>query len=136
MTVTDQLLEALRTADIRVGDGEPRDVGGRLTGRYAVLRPRNEQRGPGTAADPNADRNPEVQITAVGPSRLAADQVAEQARAVALGPLDPPDGWAWACVAEFVTGTGTAPEADTDPTAPQAPAFFRVDVYRYYLTPA
>ncbi|WNI16616.1 hypothetical protein [Actinacidiphila sp. ITFR-21] len=139
MNTTDVLVDALRAADlgdgVRVGDGEPRDDEGPLTGRYCVVRPRTEQPGPGTAADPNADRTPEVQITAVGPSRRAADQVAELARTVALG-VAPPTGWAWLCVPEFVTGTGTAPEATTDPTTPEAPSFFRVDVYRYYLTPA
>lgn len=136
MNTTDILVAALRTAELRVGDAEPRDAAGPLTGRYCVVRPRTEQRGTGTAADPNADRNPEIQITAVGPSRLAADQVAEQARAVALGPLDPPEGYSWLCSPEFVTGTGTTPEPDTEPTAPESNTFFRVDVYLYYLTPA
>lgn len=136
MNAADRLVDALRAAEIRTGDGEPRDAAGALTDRYCVVRPRTEQRGAGTAADPNADRNPELQITAVGPSRKAADQVAEQARTVALGHLDPPDGWSWLCAPEFVTGTGTTPEPDTDPTTPEAPSWFRVDVYRYYLTPA
>ncbi|WP_329177808.1 hypothetical protein [Streptomyces sp. NBC_01477] len=136
MNATDSLVAALVDAGLAVGDGEPRNAGGALTGRYVVVRPRTELRGDGTAADPNADRSPEIQVTAAGPSRLAADQVAEQARAVALGRLEPPDGWVWQQAAEYVTGTGTAPEATTDPTAPESPTFFRVDVYRYYLTPA
>ncbi|WP_435173299.1 hypothetical protein [Actinacidiphila sp. bgisy145] len=136
MNATDRLVAALTAAGLAVGDGEPRNASGALTGRYVVVRPRMEIRGDGTAADPNADRSPEVQITAAGPSRLAADQVAEAARAVALGPLEAPDGYAWLQAAEYVTGTGTSPEATTDPTAPEAPTFFRVDVYRYFLTPA
>lgn len=136
MNTTDILIAALRGADLRVGDGEPRDVGGVLTDRYCVVRPRIQTAGPGTAVDPNADRNPEIQITAVGPSRLAADQVAEQAGQIALGPLTAPDGQSWMCAPEYITGTGPTPEQSTDPTAPEAPAYFRIDVYRYYLTPA
>ena len=136
-TVTDRLVTALQETDLRVGDGQDRDAAGALTGRYVVVRPRTEARGPGTAADPNADRDPEVQITAAGPSRRAADQVAETARAVALSALlPPPDGWQWRQVADYVTGTGPATEYTTDPTAPEAPSFYRVDVYRYHLTPA
>lgn len=136
MNAVDRLVDALTDAGLAVGDGQARNAAGPLTDRYVVVRPRAEASGPGTARDPNADRNPEVQITAAGPSRRAADQVAEQARAVALGPLEPPDGWSWMQVAEYVTGTGTTTEATTDPTAPQDPTFFRVDVYRFYLTPA
>jgi hypothetical protein len=123
VNTTDRLIKALGDAGVAVGDSEPRNAEGPLTGRYCVVRPRAETRGEGTIGDPNADRCPEVQITAAGPSRLAADQVAEAARAVALGDLDPPDGFAWVRVAEYVTGTGTAPEASTDPTTPEAPAF-------------
>lgn len=136
MNATDRLVAALTAAGLAVGDGEPRNASGALTGRYVVVRPRTEIRRDGTAADPNADRSPEIQVTAAGPSRLAADQVAEAARAVALGPLEAPDGWVWQQAAEYLTGTGAAPEAATDPTTPEAPSFFRVDVYRYYLTPA
>lgn len=142
MNATDVLIDALRAVDgLRVGDGEPRDDDGPLEGRYAVVRQRPEQRGEGTIADPNADRNPEIQITAAGPSRRAADQVAEQARQVALGPLPTPAGWVWMQAAEYVTGThtstgGTVTEMGTEPTEPQAPQFFRTDVYRFYLTPA
>ena len=136
MNVTDRLVAALEAAGLAVGDGQARNAGGPLTGRYVIVRPRIEVLGEGSIGDPNADREPELQITAVGPSRLAADQVAEQARAVALGDLAPPDGWVWMQGARFVTGTGAAPEPDTDPVDPDAPAWFRVDVYRYYLTPA
>jgi len=136
VNAVDRLVDALTAAGLAVGDGEPRNADGALTGRYVVVRPRGEIRGDGTAADPNADRSPEIQITAAGPSRRAADQVAEQARTVALGPLVPPDGSVWQQAAEYVTGTGTTPEATVDPTAPEAPTWFRVDVYRYFLTPA
>lgn len=136
MNATDRLVDALVAANLAVGDGQARNAAGALTGRFVVVRPRMEMRGDGTAADPNADRSPEIQITAAGPSRLAADQVAEQARTVALGRLDPPEGWVWQQAAEYVTGTGTSPEATTDPTTPELLTFFRVDVYRYFLTPA
>jgi hypothetical protein len=136
MNATDRLVDALTDAGLAVGDGEPRNASGVLADRYVVVRPRMEIRGDGTAADPNADRSPEVQVTAAGPSRRAADQVAEAARAVALGRLEPPDGWMWQQAAEYVTGTGTAPEATTDPTTPESPTWFRVDVYRYFITPA
>ncbi|MFJ1699417.1 hypothetical protein ACIOHC_30630 [Streptomyces sp. NPDC088252] len=136
MNATDRLVDALRAAGLAVGDGQPRDVRGALTGRYVVVRPRQVMRGEGSIGAPNADRAPEIQITAVGPSRRAADQVAEQAEAVALGDLEPPTGWSWSQCAVYVTGTATTTEPLTDPATPEAPTWFRVDVYRYYLTPA
>lgn len=136
MNAVDRLVDALRAAGLRTGDGEPRDADGALTGRYVVVRPRQVTRGEGSIGAPNADREPELQITAVGPSRRAADQVAEAAEAVALSELDPPDGWAWGQCAIYVTGTATTTEPNSDPSTPEAPTWFRVDVYRYYLTPA
>ncbi|MEV7422870.1 hypothetical protein [Streptomyces sp. NPDC091212] len=135
MNATDRLVDALRAAGLTVGDGQPRDAHGALTGRYVVVRPRQVMRGEGSIGTPNADRQPEIQITAVGPSRRAADQVAEAAEAVALGDLAPPDSWSWTQVAVYVTGTATTTEPLTDPTSPESPDWFRVDVYRYYLTP-
>jgi hypothetical protein len=142
VNATDRVVEALLGAGMAVGDGEARTAAGPLEGRYCVVRTRPEQRGEGTIADANADRNQEVQVTSVGPSRRAADQIADEARAVVLGPIAPPDGWSWMQAAEFVTSThasttaGTTSEANTDPSAPEAPVWFRVDVYRFYLTPA
>ncbi|MDT0477399.1 hypothetical protein RM863_35285 [Streptomyces sp. DSM 41014] len=136
MNVTDRLIEALTAAGLAVGDGQPRTSEGPLTGRYVVVRPRQVMRGEGSIGAPNADRTPELQITSVGPSRRAADQVAELADQVALGPMPPPDGFEWQQAAIYVSGAATTTEPTTDPTAPEAPAWFRVDVYRYYLTPA
>lgn len=136
MNATDRLVDGLRAVGLRVGDGEPRDEAGPLTGRYVVVRPRQVTPGEGSIGTPNADREPELQITSAGPSRRAADQVAEDAEAVALGDLDPPEGWAWCQCPIYVTGTATTTEPNTDPGAPEAPTWFRVDVYRYYLTPA
>ncbi|MEU9400542.1 hypothetical protein [Streptomyces sp. NPDC048242] len=135
MNVTDRLIAALEAAGLAVGDGIPRNKDGPLTGRYAVVRPRQIMRGEGSIGEPNADRQTELQITSVGPSRRAADQVAETADQAALGPMPAPDGYAWQQAAVYVTGTATTTEPTTDPTAPEATAWFRVDVYRYYLTP-
>ncbi|MET9142448.1 hypothetical protein [Streptomyces sp. NPDC004042] len=136
MNVTDRLIAALEDAGLAVGDGQPRNAAGPLTGRYVVVRPRQVMRGEGSIGAPNSDRQPELQITSVGPSRRAADQVAEIADRVALGPMPAPDGCAWQQTAVYVTGTATTTEPTTDPTAPEATTWFRVDVYRYYLTPA
>lgn len=136
MNVADRLVDALRAADLKVGDGEPRDATGPLADRYVVVRPRQAMRGEGSIGEPNADREPELQITSVGPSRRAADQVAALAEVVALGALEPPDGSAFTQCAIYVTGTGTTTEQQTDPTTPETLSWFRVDVYRYYLTPA
>ncbi|MFB7739571.1 hypothetical protein ACFC08_35530 [Streptomyces sp. NPDC056112] len=136
MNATDRLIDALEQAGLAVGDGEPRNKDGPLTGRYVVVRPRQVMRGEGSIGDPNADRTPELQITSVGPSRRAADQVAEIADRAALGPMPAPDGYEWQQAAVYVTGTATTTEPTTDPTAPEATTWFRVDVYRYYLTPA
>lgn len=43
--------------------------------------------------------------------------------------------------AEYVTSThattgGTVAEMGTEPAEPQAPEFFRTDVYKFFLTPA
>lgn len=62
--------------------------------------------------------------------------MAEQARGVALGLLDPPTGWSWTQAATYVTGSPTDVEPLTDPAAADAPTWYRADVYRYYLTPA
>ncbi|MEV6124379.1 hypothetical protein AB0M23_28380 [Streptomyces sp. NPDC052077] len=136
MSATDQLIAALEAAGLAVGDGQPRTAAGPLTGRYVVVRPRQVMRGEGSIGEPSADRQPELQVTSVGPSRRAADQIAETVDRVALGPIPAPDGYAWQQAAVYVTGTATTTEPTTDPTAPEAPTWFRVDVYRYYLTPA
>jgi hypothetical protein len=132
----DRLVAALRAAGIATGDGQARVGAEPLTGRYVVVWPVLHGRGPGTIADPNPDRTEDLQITSVGPSRGAADQVAEAARAVALGDLEPPDGFAWMCAPEYVVGNPTQQETSAGPAAPEAPVWSRADIYRYYLTPA
>ncbi|MFE7609246.1 hypothetical protein [Streptomyces celluloflavus] len=136
MNVTDRLIEALRAAGIPTGDGEARQDDRELTGRYVIVWPVAEHAPTGTTWNPNADRRQDVQLTACGPTRRATDQVAEQARTVALGALAAPDGYAWLAPAAYVTGQPTTREHPTDPTRPDLRGFYRADVYRYTITPS
>lgn len=135
MNVQDALVAALKDAGIAAGDAQARDGTTELTGRYVVVWPWNEPPSDGPMADPNADRGIELQITACGPSRRAADQVAEQARPVALG-LPAPDGWAWIGAPQHQGAQPTRRETSTDPATPDASGWYRADLYRYAITPA
>ncbi|MEU7044935.1 hypothetical protein AB0A77_28305 [Streptomyces varsoviensis] len=135
MNTADRLIEALRAAGIATGDAQAHVGSEPLTGRYCVIWQVLERAGENTVADPNTDRIVDLQITSVGPSRRAADQVAEAAGAVALGPLPPPDGRTWMGAPEYVVGNPTSRETPSDPAHPEAPVWSRADIYRYYLTP-
>jgi hypothetical protein len=134
-TPADVLVEALRAAGIPTGDAQAKDGTTELTGRYVVVWPVQEPPPDGPLADPNADRSIELQITAAGPSRRAADQVAEQARAVALGRLVPPAGWTWRSPARHAGGQAAVRETSVDPSSPDASGWYRADIYRYEITP-
>ncbi|MEV4437485.1 hypothetical protein AB0K09_00460 [Streptomyces sp. NPDC049577] len=136
MNTADRLVAALRAAGIATGDAQARVGDVQLTGRYCVVWPVLERAGENTIGDPNTDRIIDMQITSVGPSRKAADQVAEAAGAVALGVLEPPDGQTWMCAPEYVVGNPTMREPPSDPARPDTAMWARADVYRYYLTPA
>ncbi|MFJ9612660.1 hypothetical protein [Streptomyces noursei] len=135
MNVTDRLVAALRAAGMPTGDAEARQDGHELTGRYAVVWPVAEYAPAGTAWDPNQDRTLDVQITSCGLTRRAADQVAEQARRIALGAFAPPDGYGWLAPAAYVTGNPTTRENPSDPARPELRTYYRADVYRYTITP-
>lgn len=136
MNACDRLVAALRAADLATGDGQARVGTDLLTGRFCVVWPVLHRAGENTIADPNTDRTVDLQITSVGPSRAAADQVAEAAGAVALGALEPPDGFVWMCAPQYVVGNPTQQETSADQAAPDQPVWSRADIYRYYLTPA
>jgi hypothetical protein len=108
-----------------------------LTGRYAVVWPYNEPAANGPVGDPNADRTVILQVTACGPSRLAADQVAEACRTVALAltKAPGPDGYAWVQAAQHLGGQPTTRESSVDPATPDQSGWYRADIYRYQLTP-
>jgi hypothetical protein len=135
MNATDRLIAALRAAGIQTGDAQARVGTTLLAGRYCIVWPVLERAEEGTITAPNADRAIDLQITSVGPSRGAADQVARDAGMVALGALDPPDGYAWMCSAEYVVGNPVQQEESADPSAPDTPVWSRADIYRYYITP-
>jgi hypothetical protein len=135
-SVIDIVIDALRATDLDVGDAQARDGTTQLAGRYVIVwpnvdRPYYDQ----PITDPNADLTIAVQLMSVGPSRRAADQVAMQARAVALGPLQKPTGYAWRCPAEFVVSQPTDRDKSDDPSTPESAPFYRSDIYRYYITP-
>lgn len=135
MSAADQLIAALRATGLATGDAQARVGTTELTGRHVVVWPVSEPPPDGPMADPNADRYIDLQVTAAGPSRKAAEQVAEQARVVALGQLDPPDGYAWRAVPRHLGGQPVQREASVDPAAPDETAWYRADIYRYELTP-
>lgn len=137
MNAADLLIAALREAGIATGDGQARVGSNDLTGRYVVVWPHNEPASEGPIGDPNADRTVDLQITACGPSRTASDQMAEQARTVALrltrGPS--PDPYAWQQAAQHIGGQPTRRDASVDPATPDESGWYRADIYRYQLTP-
>lgn len=135
MNTADQLIAALRADGLATGDAQARVGTTELTDRYVVVWPVSEPPPDGPMADPNADRFIDLQITAAGPSRKAAEQVAEQARTVALGRFDPPDGYGWRAVPQHLGGQPTKREISVDPGAPDESGWYRADIYRYELTP-
>lgn len=135
MNATDRLIAALRAAGIATGDAQARVGTTELTGRYVVVWPYSEAPSNGPLGSPNADRTVDLQITACGPSRTAADQVAEAARTVALSRLDPPDGYAWQQVTQHLGGQPTRRDTSVDPATPDQSGWYRADIYRYTLTP-
>lgn len=134
MSVQDILVEALRDAGIATGDAQARVGTTELTGRYVVVWPYNEPPSDGPLGDPNADRTVELIVTSCGPSRRAAEQVAEQARPVALG-IAPPDGWSWIGAPQHVGAQPVSREISTDPSSPDQSGWYRTDIYRYVITP-
>ncbi|MCA1218699.1 hypothetical protein [Streptomyces sp. 8L] len=137
MNATGLLVDALRAAGIATGDAQARVGTTDLTGRYAVVWPYNELAANGPIGSPNQDRTVDLQVTACGPSRLAADQVAEACRTVALAltRTPGPDGYAWVQAAQHIGGQPTRRDTSVDPTTPESSGYFRADIYRYQLTP-
>lgn len=137
MNTADLLVAALRAAGIDTGDAQARIGTRELTGRYAVVWPYPEMASDGPVGAPNADRTVSLQITSCGPSRRAADQVAEQARMVALALHRgaPPDDYAWLQAPEFTGGQAATRDASVDPATPDASGWYRADIYRYQITP-
>lgn len=134
---TDNLVTALRAAGLVVGDGESKGADGTpLIGRYVVVWPISELPPDGPISNMSLDRAVDLQITSCGPTRRAADQVAEKARSVALGPIAEPTGYAWLCPAEYVVGAPTTRETPANPNQPELYTYYRADQYRYHFTPA
>jgi hypothetical protein len=137
VNTADLLVAALRAAGIATGDAQALVGTEQLTGSYAVVWPYPEGAANGPIGAPNADRTVALQITACGPSRKAADVVAEAARAVALALHrgTPPTGYAWQQAPEYVGGQATTRESSLDPATPDTSGWCRADIYRYTITP-
>lgn len=137
MNAVDLLVDALRTAGLATGDAQARMGTTDLTGRYVVVWPYNESASTGPIGAPNADRTVDLQVTSCGPSRRAADQLAERARTVALTLTRGPSatGYAWQQTAQHIGGQPVRRDTSVDPATPDESGFFRADVYRYLLTP-